>query len=87
MHVDSMRVLPRLASPKRIVLVDDFVTKGAALLAATSLMSEAFPAADIRAFALVRTCGLPVGTDVERIVDPVSGDITLNRWEEPVRRP
>jgi hypothetical protein len=50
-------------------------------------MFEAFPAADIRAFALVRTCGLPVGVDVERIVDPVSGDITLNRRDEPVRSP
>ncbi len=87
MHVDSMRVLPSLASPKRIVLVDDFVTKGATLLAAASLMLEACPAADIRAFALVHTCGLPVGVDVERIVDPVSGDITLNRRDEPVRRP
>jgi hypothetical protein len=87
LHVDSMRVLPTLASPERIVLVDDFVTKGATLLAAASLTFEAFPAADIRAFALVRTCGLPVGVDVERIVDPVSGDITLNRWDEPVRRP
>ncbi len=48
MHVDSMRVLPSLASPKRIVLVDDFVTKGATLLAAHFFPEVADAAARVR---------------------------------------
>jgi phosphoribosylpyrophosphate synthetase len=86
-HVESMRVLQTLITPKRILVVDDFVTKGATLLAAASLLSEAFPEAHVRAFALVRTRGLPSGADVERIVDPACGEITLNRRGEAVRQP
>ncbi len=61
--------------PERIVLIDDVVTKGRTLLAAASRVHEAFPCAQIRAFALVRTMGLiPC---VQQLLDPCKGEI---RW-------
>jgi hypothetical protein len=56
-------------------LVDDVVTKGRTLLAAAARVQEAFPCAEIRAFALIRTMGLT--RNVERLVDPCIGEI---RW-------
>jgi len=65
-----------LVSPRpRLVLVDDVVTKGRTLLAAATRVREAFPNAEIRAFALVRTMGLVQG--VQRLLDPCVGEI---RW-------
>ena len=57
------------------LLVDDVVTKGRTLLAAAARLHEAFPNADLRAFALVRTMGfLP---QLERLLEPCEGII---RW-------
>lgn len=61
-------------TPRRITVVDDFVTKGATLLAAASRVQEAFPEAEVRAFALVRTKGLVA--DIESIGEPCEGLIT-----------
>jgi predicted amidophosphoribosyltransferase len=61
--------------PTHVVLVDDIVTKGRTLLAAAARMHEAFPAARIRAFALIRTMGRVAG--VNRFLDPCVGEI---RW-------
>jgi len=61
--------------PRRILLVDDVVTKGRTLLAAAARLHEAFPNADMRAFALVRTMGfLP---RLEHLLEPCEGVI---RW-------
>lgn len=60
-----------------ITVVDDVVTKGATLLGAASLLAGAFPRAEIRAFALVRTQGYV--KDIERILDPVVGRISRTR--------
>jgi hypothetical protein len=59
-----------------VVLIDDVVTKGRTLLAAATVLQEAFPQADIRAFALLRTRGLIPG--VQRLLDPCKGEI---RWQ------
>jgi hypothetical protein len=40
-----------------VVLIDDVVTKGRTLLAAAMRLSEVFPRADVRGFALLRTMG------------------------------
>jgi orotate phosphoribosyltransferase len=69
-------LLEEWPGPRRIVLVDDVVTKGRTLLAAAARMRDAFPDVDIRAFALVRTMGLVSG--VARLLDPCVGEI---RWE------
>ena len=50
-------------------------TKGRTLLAAASRVQEAFPCAEIRAFALIRTMGLISG--IQQLLDPCKGEI---RW-------
>ena len=56
-----------------LVLIDDVVTKGRTLLAAALRLREAFPSADVRAFALLRTTGY--SPDVERSLLPCVGKI------------
>jgi hypothetical protein len=72
-QLESLQIAPGFEHPGRITVVDDVVTKGATLLAATFLVADSFPDADVRAFALVRTMGLI--PDVNALVDPVVGRI------------
>jgi len=81
-HLESMEVERLLVAPVAITVVDDFVTKGATLLAAATLVKDAFPSSAVRVFALVRTMGLI--PDVERTVEPCKGRIWLEGSE--VRR-
>ncbi|HMD74428.1 MAG TPA: phosphoribosyltransferase [Steroidobacteraceae bacterium] len=74
-HYASFTVEAFERSPQRILLVDDVVTKGRTLIAAATRIYEAFPQAEIRAFALLRTMGMIA--EVERLVDPCVGQI---RW-------
>jgi adenine/guanine phosphoribosyltransferase-like PRPP-binding protein len=74
-HYESLCVEPSLSAADRLVLVDDVVTKGRTLLAAAMRMREAFPGAQLRAFALVRTMGLV--PEVRQLLDPCQGEI---RW-------
>lgn len=78
-HFETMAVERSLLRPRRITVVDDIVTKGATLLAAASRIQEAFPEAEVRAFALLRTMGLV--EEIDKIVDPCTGTITLVRGE------
>jgi adenine/guanine phosphoribosyltransferase-like PRPP-binding protein len=73
-HYDSLVVDASLQAPGRIVLVDDVVTKGRTLLAASMRMREQYPAAQLAAFALVRTRGLV--PDIAQLVDSCMGAIT-----------
>ncbi len=74
-HCDSLSVSNLSESPRRIVLVDDVITKGRTILAAAAKLQEALPNADIRAFALVRTMGfLP---HVTHFLEPCQGVV---RW-------
>jgi hypothetical protein len=75
LHYDSFLIEQPAMPLERIVLIDDVVTKGRTLLAAASRVHDAFPGAQIRAFALVRTMGLIPG--VEQLLDPCKGEI---RW-------
>jgi adenine/guanine phosphoribosyltransferase-like PRPP-binding protein len=75
LHYESFFIERPAVSPERIVLIDDVVTKGRTLLAAATRVHEAFPCAQIRAFALVRTMGLIAG--VNQLLDPCKGEI---RW-------
>jgi hypothetical protein len=75
LHYDSFFIERPAIPPERIVLIDDVVTKGRTLLAAATRIHEAFPCAQIRAFALVRTMGFLPG--VQQLLDPCKGVI---RW-------
>lgn len=76
-HYDSMCITnDLLEQPHRITLVDDFITKGATLLAAASRVKESFPRAEVRAFALVRTMGLV--PEIDTILAPCIGRIRLD---------
>ena len=76
LHYESFCIECPPTPPEKIILVDDVVTKGRTLLAAASRLHEAFPAAQIRAFALVRTMGLT--PSVEHLLEPCKGEI---RWQ------
>jgi predicted amidophosphoribosyltransferase len=74
-HYDSLSVPASSVEPHRIILIDDVITKGRTILAATARLHEAFPNADIRAFALVRTMGFL--SDVSQFLEPCKGFV---RW-------
>jgi hypothetical protein len=77
-HYDSFAVTtspPGPAIPQRFVLVDDVITKGRTIFAAALRLHDAFPNADIRAFALVRTMGFV--QDVRHTLEPCNGVL---RW-------
>ena len=73
-HFSSMVVGQVLAAPRRILLVDDVVTRGTTLLAAASRVRERFADVEVRGFALVRTESY---ADLTAIQDPVEGRIEL----------
>ena len=75
LHYESFLIEQPAMPLERIVLIDEVVTKGRTLLAAATRLQEAFPGAQIRAFALVRTMGLIAG--VQQLLDPCKGEI---RW-------
>ncbi len=72
-HYESFAVAaaPRVGSLRRVVLVDDVITKGRTLLAAAARLRQHFPHSDIRAFAMVRTLGFL--TRVDRLLAPAEG--------------
>jgi predicted amidophosphoribosyltransferase len=74
-HFDSFRLEPSALRLSNVVLIDDVITRGRTLLAAAARVSEAFPGAQIRAFALLRTQGLTDG--FESLLEPCRGEI---RW-------
>ena len=84
-HLESMSIDTPLIRPDRIVIVDDVVTKGATLLAAASIVQDSFPDAEVSVFAILRTMGLQ--PEVERIVEPCAGVISLTAWGETDRQP
>jgi hypothetical protein len=74
-HYDSLSVPNPSVEPRRIILIDDVITKGRTILAAAARLHEALPNADIRAFALVRTMGFL--SDVSQFLEPCKGFV---RW-------
>jgi predicted amidophosphoribosyltransferase len=63
----------RCATVLRLTLIDDVITRGRTLLAAAARVREAFPLAQIRAFALVRT--LRSDEILRRVLDPCEGEV------------
>ena len=75
LHYQSFAVEQPPFRADSLVLIDDVITRGRTLLAAAARVREAFPDAQIRAFALLRTMGLTSG--VPRLLEPCRGEI---RW-------
>ncbi|MBI4176627.1 MAG: hypothetical protein HY518_05455, partial [Candidatus Aenigmarchaeota archaeon] len=67
--------LQRIENVEEIVLVDDLVTRGSTLLGSASRLSQVFPNASIRAFAVIRTIS-NLG-EFRKIKDPCIGIIEL----------
>ena len=83
-HYQSFRVIPSSQAATAILLIDDVITKGRTLAAAAIRLQEAFPKADIRAFALIRTMGFVL--DIPRLLEPCQGVIHWN-GEDAYRAP
>jgi adenine/guanine phosphoribosyltransferase-like PRPP-binding protein len=83
-HVASLDVVDRLPPRARVLLVDDFVTKGRTLLAAASVLADAFPGVEVWGFGVVRTMGLV--PDIGRIASATVGEIRFERGDA-VRNP
>jgi predicted amidophosphoribosyltransferase len=56
-HYDSFTVVPTTSPPRKVVLIDDVITKGRTLLAAAARLRAELPLSDVRGFALIRTEG------------------------------
>lgn len=74
-HYDSFRLESPGLRPAGIVIVDDVITRGRTLLAAAARVREAFPDAQVRGFALLRTLGMI--SDLHRLLEPCRGQV---RW-------
>ena len=83
-HMQSMRVRAQLVKAESLTIVDDFVTKGRMLFASAGLVQAAYPTAQVRAFALIRTLGMV--PEIERILEPCTGRI-FARDDDVVREP
>ncbi|MDO8349011.1 MAG: hypothetical protein Q7T30_02155 [Planctomycetota bacterium] len=73
-HIRTIAVVDALqVSSRRIVLVDDVVTRGATLLGCATLLLRVLPRVEIRTFAAVRTTS---GQDIDGMLAAVMGVIT-----------
>jgi predicted amidophosphoribosyltransferase len=73
-HMQSMQVNADLIVPDQITIIDDVLTMGRTMFACAELLHDAFPNAEIRAFAMIRTQGMI--DNIEKIFDPSVGTIT-----------
>ena len=83
-HYNSIKVVKPVNEPNEILVIDDFITRGATLLGAINKLAVAFPNAKINGFALVRTISNTY--EFNKIVDPCIGTVTL-RGDQTFRRP
>ncbi len=74
-HIASLKLTEFLAPTGRILLIDDFITKGRTLLAAAITITNGIHGLDLKAFACIRTLGLV--PDIERLRDPTVGSVTV----------
>jgi hypoxanthine phosphoribosyltransferase len=81
-----MQVQKLLSEPSNILLVDDIITRGATLLGAASRLAEAFPKAEIRAFAVMRA--ISSENEFQQEYCPTVGTISLREAQgDTLRRP
>jgi adenine/guanine phosphoribosyltransferase-like PRPP-binding protein len=81
-----MVVQKQLAAPKKVVLVDDVVTRGHTFIAGASLIHDTYPNCEIKAFAAMRT--MSYESIFVKEYEPVIGDITYRPvLDDCIRRP
>lgn len=69
-HFESVEILSDMYQFEQLLLVDDIVTKGSTFLGIASRVQEAYPRANVQAFAMIRTMGLQ--PDIGSIHLPIS---------------
>src|SRR3989344_7665142 len=74
-HYNRIIVKKCLEEPKKIVLIDDVITRGATLLGCATRLKEAFPDASIKAFVAVQSMN---DKNFKKIEDPYTSYITLS---------
>jgi len=84
-HYESITVQGILSKPDEIVLIDDVVTRGAALIGCANRLADAFPQCHMRAFAAMRTISNP--NEFENVYSPCIGAIDLYETGDTFRRP
>ncbi len=75
-HYDTMAVQKELSEPDEILLIDDFITRGSTFIGAANRLRDAFPNANIRAFAGIKT--ISRSEDFKKIYDPCIGKIEFD---------
>ncbi len=84
-HFGSVEIAkPLIPSTSTLLLVDDVITRGATLMGIAWKIREAFPEANIYAFAAMRAISDP--SEFIGILDPIVGKITM-RGRYTQRRP
>jgi predicted amidophosphoribosyltransferase len=84
-HLSSFSIEGRIDAGTDLVLIDDIVTRGATLMAAATILQNAFPEARVRAFAVMRAISDPGAFAAIRA--PVVGTISLAESGDCFRRP
>ena len=74
-HYDTMAVQKEFTEPDEILLIDDFITRGSTFMGAANRLKDAFPNANIRGFAGIRT--ISQSRDFRKIYHPCKGQISL----------
>lgn len=67
-HYDTLSVDITIMPTKKIILVDDVLTRGSVSVACVHKMEESYPDADIYVFALLRTKSFVA--DIEKVINP-----------------
>lgn len=83
-HYNSMAIEGNLTPPKKIILVDDIITRGSTIIAAANRLLDVFPSARISAFAAIRTISLPIY--FTHLFKPVHGRINYDQEKDETFR-
>ncbi len=75
-HYDTMAVQKELSEPDEILLIDDLITRGSTFVGAAIRLRDAFPNANIRAFAGIKT--ISKSENFKKIYHPCIGEINFN---------
>lgn len=83
-HYDSLQADFEFLDSNTMILIDDVLTLGRTSMACASRLSEAFPNAEIKVFAMMRTRGFE---DTNTLVEPQVGTMYFNDRSGKVQMP